>query len=161
MDWILDLLTTCIQHSEPHFTHHWHTQTLVSSVYYSLHQLFTGNGFYWVRFFGLLHSGPLVTAACAGLLSTDSLTNWGQGWWSFHNNLLVLTSSRLLHSLTHQPATWHHFTQLNSWQLFLQNLRESAYNILHKQDRKRRFIYYSPTIPRPLHAHLLPRELTY
>jgi hypothetical protein len=36
MDWILDLLTTCIHHSELHFTHHWHTQTSVLSLY-SLH----------------------------------------------------------------------------------------------------------------------------
>jgi hypothetical protein len=32
MNWILDLLTTCIHHSELHFTDHWHTQTNVRSL---------------------------------------------------------------------------------------------------------------------------------
>jgi hypothetical protein len=31
MDWILDLLTTCIHHLELHFTDQWHTQTSVIS----------------------------------------------------------------------------------------------------------------------------------
>jgi hypothetical protein len=36
MDWILDLLTTCIHHTELHFTNT-DTHRLVSSVSYSLH----------------------------------------------------------------------------------------------------------------------------
>jgi hypothetical protein len=32
MDWLLDLLTTCIHHSELHFTDDWHSQTSVLSV---------------------------------------------------------------------------------------------------------------------------------
>jgi hypothetical protein len=32
MDWWMDLLTTCIHHSELHFTVHWYTQTSVLSL---------------------------------------------------------------------------------------------------------------------------------
>jgi hypothetical protein len=32
MDWILDLLTTCIHHSELHFTVHGYTQTSALSI---------------------------------------------------------------------------------------------------------------------------------
>jgi hypothetical protein len=32
MDWILDLLTTCMHHSELHFTDHCHTQATVHSL---------------------------------------------------------------------------------------------------------------------------------
>jgi hypothetical protein len=32
MDWISDLLTTCMHHSRLHFTDHWHTQTSVLSL---------------------------------------------------------------------------------------------------------------------------------
>jgi hypothetical protein len=35
VDWILDLLTTCIHHLELHITVHWHTQTRVLSVLWS------------------------------------------------------------------------------------------------------------------------------
>jgi hypothetical protein len=41
------------------------------------------------RFFSSPHSGHLVTAARAELLSTDNSTNWFPGWRPFHANLLV------------------------------------------------------------------------
>jgi hypothetical protein len=55
------------------------THRLVSSVYYSLHQPFPDNGFYLGRFFSFSHSGRLVTAARAELLSNDNSINWVPG----------------------------------------------------------------------------------
>jgi hypothetical protein len=47
------------------------THRLVSSVYYSLHSPFPGNGFYRGRFFSYTRLGPPVTAARAELF-----VNW-------------------------------------------------------------------------------------
>jgi hypothetical protein len=125
------------------------TRRLVSSVYYSLHQLFPGNGFYRGRFFSFLHSDPLVTAACAELLSTDSSSNWVPGWGPFHTNVLVFSSQSdfQLNSPTHQPATSRHWTADN----FLNSLLLTTFR--HEPHRKHAFHSYSPTVPRPLHRN--------
>jgi hypothetical protein len=119
---------------------------LVSSTYYSLHY-------------------PLVTAACPEFLSTDNSTNWVPGWRPFHQppSLLVTgwlsTDNWQLNSLTHQPATSYHFSQLNSWQLYpITDYGRTRLTLLktfqHKPYKKHHFHCYSPTIPWPLHALL-------
>jgi hypothetical protein len=115
----LDLLTTCIHHSELHFTDHWHTQTSVlrllqSSIAVSWQRFLQG------RFFNFSRSVPLVTTARAELLSTDNSTNWVPDWRPFHTSPLVFLhkitfncTDLQLNSLTHQPATSRHFIKLN------------------------------------------------
>jgi hypothetical protein len=118
IDWILDLLTTCIHHSELHFTVHWHTQTGVLSLLQSLLAIS------WQR---LLLSEILqlpTPRSRTEFLSTDNSTNWVPGWWPFRTNLLVFSSQadfQLTTELTHQPATSRHFTQLKCWQLLTNN----------------------------------------
>jgi hypothetical protein len=74
MDWILDILTTCIHHSELNFTDHWHTHTHTqTSVLGLLHSPLAVS---WQRllpnrFFSFPLSVPRVTAAHAELLSTQ------------------------------------------------------------------------------------------
>jgi hypothetical protein len=127
MDWILGLLTTCIHHSKLHFTDH-DTHKLVSSVYYSL---FPGNGFYQSGFFNFPHSGPLVTDARAELPLSWQLTGSPRLAAISHRppTHLHRLSSNWLNSLTHQPATSRHFTQLNYWRLTAAQLVSSLYNI--------------------------------
>jgi hypothetical protein len=86
------------------------THRLVSSVHYSIHKPFPGNGFYRGRFFSFPYSRHLVTAAHAELLSTENLTNWVPSWRPFHTILLVFSSQAdfQLNSLTHQLATSCH-----------------------------------------------------
>jgi hypothetical protein len=147
MDWILDLLTTCIHRSELHFTDHWHR--LVSSVYHSLHEPFPGNGFYRGRFFNFPRSGPLVIAARAELF-----VSWQINWLG--PRLAVIS---------HQPPSLL-FTGWLSTELSLTNellhvtsLHWTADNFLnwlllttfrHQLIRKHRFHCCSPTTPRPL-----------
>jgi hypothetical protein len=118
MDLWIDLLTTCIHHSEIHFTDHWHTHRLVFSVYYILHESFSGNGFYRGIFFSLPHSSPLVTAACAELLSTSNPTNLTSGWWPFHTNPIDFSSQadfQLTTEVSHSPPSY--FSSLHSTEL--------------------------------------------
>jgi hypothetical protein len=54
--------------------------------------------------------------------SCQLTTKWVPGWRPFHNNLLFCLQAdfRLIAvnlTLSHQPATSRHFTQLNCWQL--------------------------------------------
>jgi hypothetical protein len=106
MNWILDLLTICVQPSELQFTDHWHTNRSVSSAKYSLHQPFPGNGFntgtitvllkyiiqisYLESFFG---SRTLAINSFFGnLLKYQPSTNWVPGRRPFHTNLLIFSS---------------------------------------------------------------------
>jgi hypothetical protein len=87
MDW----MNGFIDHSELHFTVHWHTQTSVLSLIQpplavSWQRLLPRESLSFPRL------GPLVTAALAELLSTDNSTNWVPGWRPFHTNLLVFSS---------------------------------------------------------------------
>jgi hypothetical protein len=160
MDSWIDLLITSIHHLELHFTDHWHTET---SDFILLQSPLAASWIYWVRFFSFLHSGPLVTAAHAELLSTDNSTNWVPGWQPFHNNLLVFSSQAHFQlqcnwtlSFTNQLVT-----SLNSNYSFqLQNLTDLI-TFSHEPHRNPYFHCYSPTIPGPLHAYLLPWELIY
>jgi hypothetical protein len=68
------------------------TNILMSSVSYILHKPFPGNGFYRGRFFSFPHSGPLLTAALAELLSTNNSINWVPGWQPFHTDHLTFSS---------------------------------------------------------------------
>jgi hypothetical protein len=65
---------------------------LVPSVYYSLHQLFSGNRFNTVE----IHQFPMLRPSsqrpARNCLSTDSSTNWVPGWQPFHTNLLIFSS---------------------------------------------------------------------
>jgi hypothetical protein len=73
-----------------------------------------------VRFFSFPHSGPLVTAAHAELLSTDSCV---PRWRLFHTNQLLVFSSQADFQLNwqlnspNQPATSRHFTKPKCCQL--------------------------------------------
>jgi hypothetical protein len=124
--WRMALLTTCIYHSELHFTDHWHIQASVLSLLQSLLAVS------WQRFLPrqILQRPALrslVIAARAELLSNDIKTNWVPGWWPFHTNQppsLLFTGwlpTELLSSLTHQAATSRIFTQLNCSTLSLAN----------------------------------------
>jgi hypothetical protein len=99
------------------------TRTLVSSIYHNFNCPFPGNGFYRGRFFSFPHSGPLFTASRAELSPTDNSINWVPGWRPFHTILQVFSSQAdsQLNSLTHEPATSRHFTQLNCWQPLFRN----------------------------------------
>jgi hypothetical protein len=79
-----------------------------------------------------MHSGPLVTAAHAELLSTDYWTNWVPGWRPFHTSSLLFTgwlSTELATELPRQSSTSRHFTQLNCWQLPTTRLMSSLYSL--------------------------------
>jgi hypothetical protein len=131
MDWILDLLTVCIHHSELHFTVHWHTKTSVLSILQSPLAV-SWKRFYRGRFFSFPRSGPLITAARAELFSTDNSTNGFQAGGhftpTFSSSLHRLTFNWQLNSLTHQPATSRDFTQLNCWQLTVARLVSPLHN---------------------------------
>jgi hypothetical protein len=137
MDWLLDILTTCIHHSELHFTVHWHTQTSVLSLlqspiaiswqrishrkYNSLTELYIPDIRYKVLF-PQPHSLQLTlffTASCTELpIRWQPSTHWVPGWRPFHTELLAfssraefqLTTENWILSLTSQLL---HFTQLN------------------------------------------------
>jgi hypothetical protein len=132
MEWWMDLLTTCIHHSKPHFISHWHG--LVSSVYYSLHKSFPGNGFYRGRFFSFPHSCPLATAARAELMSTDNSTNWFPGWRPFHTNILAFSSQTDLHlnwTATELYNQTSYFTPLHSTELLTNPIAARLVSLLY------------------------------
>jgi hypothetical protein len=122
IDWWMDLLTTYIHHSELHFTDHWHTQTNVLSLLQSTLAV----SWQW-----LLPSGdssaPALWSSSSQLTVhnccqvTSQLTGSQAGshctptsWSSLHRLTFNWTDDW---TLTHQPATSRHFTQLNCWQL--------------------------------------------
>jgi hypothetical protein len=145
MIWWMSLLTTCILHLELHFTDHWHTQTSVLSLL----QTFPGNGFYREKFHSFPHSGPLVTAARAELLSTDNSTNWVLGWRPFHTNLLVFSSHadfQLSTELSHSPTS---YLSLHSTELLTTLYSGTRLTLLTTF----RIHCYSPTISLPLHRN--------
>jgi hypothetical protein len=110
-DWILYSLTTCIHHSELHFTHHWHTQTSFLSLLQSPLAVFWQLRLTQCRFLSFPHSGPLLTSARTELLSTANSTNWIPGFRQFHAILLVLSTGA-----DFQPTT-SYFTSLHSAEL--------------------------------------------
>jgi hypothetical protein len=123
----MDLLTTCIHHSDLYFTDHWHRP--VSSVYYSLHKPFPGNGFQQWRFSAsrarVLLLQPPVQNSC------QLTINWVPGWRSIHTNLLVFSQAdfqlnwtELTTELSHSPISY--FTSLHSTELLTILCRSSA-----------------------------------
>jgi hypothetical protein len=102
----LPLLTTCIHRSELHFTDHWHTQTSVFGL------LQSPLAVSWKR---LLPREILLLPAFR--FSCQLTTKWVPVWWPLHTTLHRQTYNWQLKSLTHQPATSRHFTQLNCCQL--------------------------------------------
>jgi hypothetical protein len=110
MDWILDLLTTCTQHSELHFTDHWHRQTSVLNLLVST-----------IRFLATASNSGDSSASRAQVLlsqppaqnSCQLTTNWVQGSLPFHTNLPVFSSQTdfQLNSLT--PNQLLHVPSLN------------------------------------------------
>jgi hypothetical protein len=154
----MDLMTTCIYHSELNFTDHWHTQQLQSPLANSWQRLYQ-----W-RFFSFPHPVPLVTAARAEFLSTDNSPTWVPGWRPFHTNLLVFSSQgdfQLTTELSHSPTSY--FTSLHSAQLLttLTNNKLAvsncpAYNISALTTQKaqplllmRRAYWFVPSTARP------------
>jgi hypothetical protein len=128
------------------------THRIISSVYYSLHSQFPGNGFYREKFFSFPNSGPLVEAALAELLSTDNSTNWFPGWRPFHTSLLFFSSQAdfqlttdnwQLNSRAHKPATSHHFIQLNCWQLqpTINSLFQSLLFITSRHEPRKNIVF--------------------
>jgi hypothetical protein len=117
MDWIFDLLTTYIHHSELHYIDHWHTQPSVLSL---LQSPLTVS---WQRFNTVeilqlpalrssCHSRP-----CRTLLSSSNSVNCVPSWRSFHTNLLV-SSSRADFQIKIDNCNWtlsptSYFTTLN------------------------------------------------
>jgi hypothetical protein len=91
MDWWMDLLTTCIHHSELHIIDYRHTQTSFLSLLQSPLAVSWKRLYHW-RLFSFPHSGPLETVARAELLSTDNSTKLVSGWLPFNTNLLVFSS---------------------------------------------------------------------
>jgi hypothetical protein len=155
MDWILELLT--ILYTTRNYTLQFtDTHRLVYSVYYSLHKPFSGNGFYRGRFFNFPHSGPLVTAASAELVSTANSQLTGPQAGGHYTSLLVFSSQADFQlgmdnwtlSLTNQ--------QLHSAELPTTDYSGIRLTLLkifrHEIHRKRRYYeyYYSPTVSRPL-----------
>jgi hypothetical protein len=85
----MNLLTTCIHHSELQFINltHTHTHTNVLSLLYSpLAVSYQRLLRHW-KFFSFPCSDPLVTTARAEYLSTDNSTDWDPGLRPFHTNL--------------------------------------------------------------------------
>jgi hypothetical protein len=129
----MDLLTTCIHHSKLHFTDHWHTQTKCpqSSIVFTsccLTTALTVEILQLPELRSTCHSNPCRTVVSWQL-------NWFPGWRSFHTNLLVFSSQADFQvttdnrTLTHQPSTSRHFTQLNCWQMTAARLVSSLYNL--------------------------------
>jgi hypothetical protein len=117
MDWRMDLLITCIRHSELHFTDHWHTQTSVLSLLQSPLAV-SWERLYWSILFGSRSQVLLSQPPVQNSLSTDNATNWVPGWRPFHTNLLVFSSQvdfQLTTELSHSPTSY--FTSLHSTEL--------------------------------------------
>jgi hypothetical protein len=116
--WILDLLTTCIHHSELLFTVHWHTHTSVLSL---LHSPLSVS---WRRLrqreilrlpapMTSCHSRPYRIR-----VNWQPSTNWIAGWRPFHTNFLVYYSQddfQLTIELSHSPTSY--FMSLHSAEL--------------------------------------------
>jgi hypothetical protein len=126
----LDLWTTCIHHSERHFTDHWCIQTSVlsllqSPLVVSWQQLLPREILQLPSLRSSVHSCP-----CRTLVNWQPSTKFVPGWWPFHTNLLVFSSQTdfQLNSLTCQPATSSHFTQVTA-RNWLRNLTDRAHNI--------------------------------
>jgi hypothetical protein len=120
MDWIMDLLTISVYHSELYFTDNWLAQASVLSLLQSKLANSRQWHFQW-RIFSYPHTGPLVTATPAeifqlvtGLIGSRLVAISQQlpsllftGWFS--------TDNWQLDPLTHQTITSRHFVQLNCW----------------------------------------------
>jgi hypothetical protein len=107
-DWLLDLLATCVHHSELHFTVHCQRLVCPQSIAISTSCFLATDLIQW-RFFSFPRSGPLVRTARAELLSTDNTIER-----PFHSSLLVCPSQadfQLTAELSYQPTRY--FTQLN------------------------------------------------
>jgi hypothetical protein len=116
----LGLLTACIHRSELHFTDHWHTQTnvlilLQSPLAVSWQRLIPRKILQLPALRCSCHSRPcriLVNWQRTGSQAGDHFTP------TSYSSLHRLIFNWQLNSLTHQPATSSHFTQLNCWELF-------------------------------------------
>jgi hypothetical protein len=110
---------TTLYRSLTHTHTHTHTQTSVPSLLYSpqavsQQRLLPRDILQFPALRSSCHSRPCRTVS-------QLTTNWVPGWRPFHTNLLVFSSQTdlQLNSLTHQPPTSRHFTQVNCWQLEL------------------------------------------
>jgi hypothetical protein len=166
MDWILDLLTTYIHHSELYFTDHWHTQTSVLSL------LQSPLAVSWQRLLPMeiLHL-PFSRRYCPANIpqlncqpACGPLVNWQlncvPGWPPFHTSLLVFSSQaeQLTTELSHSPTSY--FTSLHSTELLTTLTTTNSLlqiglliTFRHEPHRKHRFHCYNLTIPRPLHRN--------
>jgi hypothetical protein len=148
----MDLLTTCIHHSELHFTDHWHTQTSVLSLLQSplavsSQRLLPVEILQFPALRLSLHILP-----CWTQLSTDNPQLTGSQASSHftpsYSSQVDFQLKWQLNSLTHQPATSRHFTQLNCWQLPPWTWLTLLITFRHEPLKKHRFHCYGPTIPR-------------
>jgi hypothetical protein len=127
MDCMLDLVTTCIHHTELHFVFYWHTQTSVLGL------LQSPLAVSWQRYLPRdILQLPVVRFSCNSHpcrthVNRQPSANWVLGWRPFHTNLEVFSSQAdfqlnwQLNCLIHQPAASRHFTQLNCWTLSFTN----------------------------------------
>jgi hypothetical protein len=93
----------------------------------------------------LRYLGPELAAISYQLFSFTSQTDFQLNWQ--------------LNSLTHEPATSRHFTELNCWQLITSGTRLTLLiTFRHEPHTKCRSHCYSPTIPRLLYAYTLPSD---
>jgi hypothetical protein len=116
MDCLLDLLNTCINHSELHFTDHWHTQTGVLSLLQSQIAV-SWQRLLRVEILQLSPSRPLFRVARA----ERTLVNWQLNWLGrrlaaiSHQPPSLLFTGWLSPELSHSPTSY--FTSLHSTEL--------------------------------------------
>jgi hypothetical protein len=119
MDWVVDSLTTCIHHSELHFTVHWHTKTSVLSL------LQPPVAVSWQQIFNTVEilQHPALRSSCHSrscrtLVNWQPLTNWFPGWRLFYTNLLFFSSQAdfqlTTDNWTHSLSTSFRWTADNS-----------------------------------------------
>jgi hypothetical protein len=113
LNWWMDLLTTCIHHSELHFTDHWHSQASVLSL------LQSPLAVSWQRLLPReILQLPRLRSSCHRCPCRTNSTNSFPSWRPFHTNALVFSSQadfQLTTELSHSSDSY--YTSLHSNEL--------------------------------------------